>query len=427
MRRNSKMATTDDIMRQLNRKKKRTEDVKEISNKPEREVTTEQPTQKPQEVDSEPVDETPPQREVDEPIRTESVRIDNPRPTPPPPTKPVERVRKSSHRESRSVEQSRTPNIQPDISPSAEIIDSETVSSDEHELIPETPIVPKHPEIERHKPVENFKELSVFDKLMFKDIFVNDGGEVIYNTNHTKTVAKNLSKGVMDQIVEDLRRKHVGAVVGIGSNNFTIRETNSVYTSPTSLIRYLMLDKIEDENIALQLARQLFLEKHPDGEKADFEHSVVRTDERDIYAMLLSSKADPERDLVEKVEELIRSMDYLEENATLSNRKLLEQTSMSNDVLNGMNIAVSLLVLERLGLTEGSLPRHLDDIRGFATQDSIVKMSDIVSNDIAADVMERKRTLARDERRRQSTERMSRRGQPRTIRRGPTPSQDYNR
>ena len=425
MRRNSKMATTDDIMRQLNRKKKRTEDVKEISNKPEREVTTERPTQKPQEVDHEPVDETPPQREVVEPIRTESVRIDNPRPTPP--TKPVERVQKSSHRESSSVEQSRTPSVQPDIPPSAEIIDSKTVSSDEHELIPETPIVPKHPEIERHKPVENFKELSVFDKLMFKDIFVNDGGDVIYNTNHTKTVAKNLSKGVMDQIVEDLRRKHVGAVVGIGSNNFTIRETNSVYTSPTSLKRYLMLDKIEDENIALQLARQLFLEKHPDGEKADFEHNVVRTDERDIYAMLLSSKADPERDLVEKVEELIRSMDYLEENATLSNRKLLEQTSMSNDVLNGMNIAVSLLVLERLGLTEGALPRNLDDIRGFATQDSIVKMSDIVSNDIAADVMERKRTLARDERRRQSTERMSRRGQPRTIRRGPTPSQDYNR
>ena len=425
MRRNSKMVTTDDIMRQLNRKKKRTEDVKEISNKSKREVATEQPTQKPQQVDSEPVNETPHQREVVEPIRTESVRIDNPRPTPP--TKPIERVQKSSHRESRSVEQSRTPSAQPDTSPSAEIIDSKTVSSDEHELTPETPNVPKHPEIERHKPVENFKELSVFDKLMFKDIFVNEGGEVIYNTNHTKTVAKNLSKGVMDQIVDDLRRKHVGAVVGIGSNNFTIRETNSVYTSPTSLIRYLMLDKIEDENIALQLARQLFLEKHPGGEKADFDHSVVRTDERDIYAILLSSKADPERDLVEKVEELIRSMDYLEENATLSNRKLLEQTSMSNDVLNGMNIAVSLLVLERLGLTEGALPRNLDDIRGFATQDSIVKMSDIVSNDIAADVMERKRTLARDERRRQSTERMSRRGQPRTIRRGPTPNQDYNR
>lgn len=433
------MPTTEDIMRQLNKKRRRTADEIDVDgvetdDVADNKVTTEQ-SETPADVE---------QREVTkktepEPKNSEFVSVANPgtrertkpmdsetsvdaKPKPGPKTdQPAETdatmARKRVPMQTRPVNSS----------PEAKIDDSKPVSDDAKVNTPETPNVPKHPDIERTKPKEDFKDLSVFEKLMFKDIFVNEGGEVVFNTNHTKTVAKNLSKGVMDHIVDDLRRKHKGAVVGIGSNRFTIRDTNAVLTSPTSLVRYMMLDKIDDENVALQLARQLFLEKHPDGEKADFDHKIVRTDERDVYAMLLSSKADPERDLAEKIEELIRSMEYLEENTTLSNRRLLEQTTTSNDTLNGLNIAMSLMVLERLGLTEGSLPRNLDDIRGFATQDSIVKMSDIMSNDIASDVNDRKKTLARNERMRQSNERLARRGQPRSIRRGPTVGQDYSR
>lgn len=419
------MPTTDDIMRQLNKKRKRTGDTPDEKNQTD--VPAEQTQSKSETADKVAVEsETKLEPKVKDEKPSEFVPVNNPVPrkTPVqskvvPETDASKRV-KATDRPSTEVKEANAP-------VESKTDDSTPVSSTTKVITPEASNVPKHPDIERTKPKEDFKDLSVFEKLMFKDIFVNEGGEVVFNTNHTKTVAKNLSKGVMDQIVDDLRRKHKGAVVGIGSNNFTIRDTNAVLTSPTSLVRYMMLDKIDDENVALQLARQLFLEKHPDGEKADFDHKLVRTDERDVYAMLLSSKADPERDLVEKVEELIRSMEYLEENATLSNRRLLEQTTASNDTLNGLNIAMSLMVLERLGLTEGSLPRNLDDIRGFATQDSIVKMSDIMSNDIASDVNERKKTLARNERLRQSNERMARRGQPRSIRRGPTIGQDYSR
>src|SRR5699024_12313214 len=52
----------------------------------------------------------------------------------------------------------------------------------------------------------------------------------------------------------------------------------------------------------------------------------------------------------------------------------------------------------RLGLTKGSLPNTLDEVHGFITQDEIVKLSDLLGNDIASEVESRKRTLARDER-----------------------------
>lgn len=256
----------------------------------------------------------------------------------------------------------------------------------------------KHPEYERLKVHDDFKQLSVNEKLAFSDIFVKEDGVVVYNSEHEKSVARNLSKGVIDHVVEDLKNKHRNVRVSIGENVFMIRDTNSVFTTTTSLMRFLLLNSIDDDNTALQVARQLFLEKHPDGEREDFDHSRVRTDERDVYALLLSVKKDPERDLAEKVEELIRSVEYAQETTALTDRKILNYTEQSGHLLNGLNVAASLLVLDRLGLTKGSLPNTLDEVHGFITQDEIVKLSDLLGNDIASEVESRKRTLARDER-----------------------------
>lgn len=265
----------------------------------------------------------------------------------------------------------------------------------------------KHPKYERERDVEDFGKLSVTEKLTFSDIFVKEDGLVVYNSEHEKSAARNLSKGVIDYVVKDLwdRNKHVR--VSIGDTMFAIRETNSVFTTTTSLMRFLLLNSIEDDNIALQLARQLYLEKHPDGEDNDFDHSRVRTDERDVYALLLSTKKDPERDLAEKVEELIRSVEYAQETRALTDRKLLNHTEQSGHLLDGLNIAASLLVLDRLGLTKGALPSTLDDVRGFITQDDVVKLSDLLGNDIASEVESRRRTLARDERMKRQNERKS--------------------
>lgn len=286
--------------------------------------------------------------------------------------------------------------------------------------------VPKHPDYERTKVNDNFEDLSVADKLLFSDIFVKEEGQVVFNSDHEKSVAKNLSRGVIDRVVEDLRNKHRNVLVSMGSNAFVIREDNSVFTTTTSLMRFLLLNGIEDDNTALQLARQLYLEKHPDGEKDNFDHTRVRTDERDVYALLLSSKKDPERDLTEKVEELIRSVEYAQETTALTDRKILNHTEQSNHVLNGLNIATSLLVLERLGLTKGSLPNTIDEMHGFITQDDVVTLSDLLGNDIAMEVDSRKRTLARDARMRKQVS--PRRQPPRSaLRYSERDSSNYSR
>lgn len=308
----------------------------------------------------------------------------------------------------------------------------ETVETKEVQESKQKDNQPQHPEPRVEYPDETsmFSELSALDKLMFKDVFVDGDSGVVYNSDYAKSTVKNLSKGIIQQVIKDLKDKYNNAIVFMGESKFIISEANAVFTSPTSLMRYLLLNQIDDENLALQLARQLFLEKHPDGEKADFKHTSVRTDERDIYALLLSSKAKPEKDLSEKIEELTRTIEYIGETNTTSLRKILNQTDDSYELLNGINIASSLLVLERLGLTEGNLPRNIESVRGFATQDNIVKLSDQLGNDIASDVLDRKRTIARDERMRGNS-RSSYTGEPpraikRTqVNRNPSTSRDY--
>lgn len=411
------MADIDDIMRELRKQPKRAtksserkeDDVEELNPNEQKETVEEKPSESTtaQENDSEPEQDSEP----------------------------------SADTQTQAVDQPEAPESDPEVNgQTKQTVESDNTPSEPSEALKEEPKqeqttegaktskqqrVPKHPDIEREQPSANevFSNLSVADKLIFGDMFENKDGDVVYNPDHPKSVAKNLSKDIIRQVADDLKDKHLHARVAIGENQFTIQETNVVFTSPTSLMRYLLLNGIQDENMALQLARQLFLEKHPDGEKGSFNHKNVRTDERDVYALLLSTKGDPERDLVEKVEELTRTMDYIEEANELSNRKIFEQTTSMNDLINGVNIATSALLLERLGLTEGSLPRDLDSLRGFITQDNIVKLSDQLGNDIATEMVSRRRTMARDERSRGIEARQSRQP-PKATRRIPRANRD---
>lgn len=252
----------------------------------------------------------------------------------------------------------------------------------------------------------------------FRDVFIeNEDGVVGYNADHDRTVARNLSKSIMNQVIDDLMVKHVDVQVSIGQNLYMITDNNAVFQSPTSLTRYLLLDGISDDDLSIQLARQLYLEKYPDGEMSTFKHRQVRTDERDIYAMVLSSKANPERNMIEKLDEIYMRMNQNDEALAKINAKVLKNTESSNTTLGGLNVATSLLVLERLGLTEGQIPRDIESMRAFTTQDSVVKFSDMLVNDIAMDVMRRKEVITRSKRANNSRSARGSRVSTRSIRR----------
>lgn len=278
--------------------------------------------------------------------------------------------------------------------------------------------IPEHPNAEvksGEKEATNTLDEDVL--FSFYDIFESDGSRVRFNREHEKSDARNLSKGMMFEVIEGLKGKYLGDVVQFGDNQYQITEGNVVFNSPTSLIRFLLLNSIDDDNLALMVARQLFLEKNPEGLTKEFNHQSVSADDRDIYALLLASKYKVERDIYEKLEELTHSVEYFQETMAVSNRKVVDQTEDTNNLINGINIATSALLLERLGLTEGGLPQTLEDVRGFATQNNIVKLSDQLGNDIAADAKARRRTIARDERMRGRGK--GRRGQVRATRRSP--------
>lgn len=287
--------------------------------------------------------------------------------------------------------------VEPDTLDDVERHDDVEVKA-EAEEIPSGRVV-EHPEYVRRSVKGSSDTDEQVGAMLFKDIFVTgDDGGITYNRDHDKSVARNLSKGIIGQVVDDLKRKHVNVQVSMGDNYYTVSPANQVFTSPTSLVRYLLLDKIDSDNLSLQLARQLFLDKHPDGENRDFNHSTVRTDERDIYGLLLSTKADPERNLVEKIDELIRNVNANDEVISRANNQIVKYSQESNNLLNGINMASSLLVLERLGLTEGQIPRDMDHLRGFITQDNVVKFSDKLSGDVAMDAIKRKDVMERHRR-----------------------------
>lgn len=245
---------------------------------------------------------------------------------------------------------------------------------------------------------KQFGQLGVVEKLLFRDVFTQDNGTVSFNANHNKTVAKNLSKGILDQLVDDLNRSYVGVTVQLGELKKTITPTNSVFNSPTSAMRYLMLDGLKDKNLALTLARQLYLEKYPDGEKESFDTSGVRSDELDVYTLLVASKTDPLKDLDERVKELTMKMTNVQKSTQAANEMVLNQSVQSNQLLNGVAIAISTLLVDHLGLTDKALPKDMGQLEAFMNQDNVVKTSDLLKHRIGADTVQRDNTIIRNRR-----------------------------
>lgn len=292
-----------------------------------------------------------------------------------------------------------------------DVIDSEPekqpqlIKRQRQQPITQTEVTPQNVNVERviretkttHEP-KQFGQLGVVEKLLFRDVFTQDNGSVSFNANYNKTVAKNLSKGILDQVVDDLNRSYVGVMVQLGELKKKVTPTNSVFTSPTSAMRYLMLDGLKDKNLALTLARQLYLEKYPTGEKETFDTSVVRTDELDIYILLVASKTDPLKDLDERVKELTIRMTNVQKSTQAANELVLNQSVQSNQLLNGVAIAISTLLVDHMGLTNKSLPKDMSQLEAFMNQDNVVKTSDLLKHRIGADTVQRENTIIRNRR-----------------------------
>lgn len=248
-----------------------------------------------------------------------------------------------------------------------------------------------------------FKSLSVIDRIAFRNLFIQKpNGQVEYKDDHETFAVKGISTDLLAQVQDDLRKTFKQAYVQIGRQWHMIDSSNAVFNTNTSTVRYLLYAQMASDQTALKVARQLLLEKHPDAEEPDFDFDTVRSDVLDIYAVLLASKASPEKDLVEKVEELTLKLNQMNESQEFAHKKLISYASANEKQLTGISLGQAVLLLEQFGLLKSAIPKKLNDMVGLFGEDNVVSLNDFTSGALSDQNKARKDTLERQRRQKEA-------------------------
>ncbi|MGC6586672.1 hypothetical protein ACPV3A_17095 [Paenibacillus sp. Dod16] len=245
-------------------------------------------------------------------------------------------------------------------------------------------------------------------------VFEHVGGDrpVVLNPNIKRVQVSGVPEPMVSIIQNLLKKRHLGAVIDFPWGSYRIEETNKVFTTKTSLVRYLLFDSLRDEaGTHVQYARQWFALQYPTSLYPDFKPKRdmnASSDELDVYALLaVAHSAEPERSAVgdsrvgldreamERLSMLNANMDRVLSKLTVQDQRMQENAERSNMIQ-------TILLLDRMGMLNGALPRDIGEFIRMLEEnrDVIGKTTDAVNNHMEAE-QERKKTLVRDERLRQ--------------------------
>lgn len=212
-------------------------------------------------------------------------------------------------------------------------------------------------------------------------------------------------------IQERLKKRHLGAVIDFPWGTYRIEATNKVFTTKTSLIRYFLFDSLRDEEgTHVQYARQWFALQYPTGFYPDFKPKSMNpsSDELDIYALLaVAQSSEPQRSTVGESHnglniEAMERLQMLSTNVDLVLSKLTEQDEMMKKNSDHNNMIQTIMLLDRMGLLKGGIPRDMGEFIRILEQNREVinQTTSSVTNHMEAE-QERNKTLMREERMRQ--------------------------
>ncbi|OMF76764.1 hypothetical protein [Paenibacillus glucanolyticus] len=245
-------------------------------------------------------------------------------------------------------------------------------------------------------------------------VFEHVGGDrpVVLNQNIKRVQVSGVPEPMVSIIQDLLKKRHLGAVIDFPWGSYRIEETNKVFTTKTSLVRYLLFDSLRDEaGTHVQYARQWFALQYPTSLYPDFKPKRdmnASSDELDVYALLaVAHSAEPERSVVgdsraaldreamERLTMLNANMDRVLSKLTVQDQRVQENAERSNMIQ-------TIMLLDRMGMLNGALPRDIGEFIRMLEEnrDVIGKTTDAVNNHMEAE-QERKKTLVRDERLRQ--------------------------
>lgn len=245
-------------------------------------------------------------------------------------------------------------------------------------------------------------------------VFEHVGGDrpVVLNDNIKRLQVSGVPEPMVTIIQELLKKRHLGAVIDFPWGTYEIEATNKVFTTKTSFFRYLLFDSLRDEaGTHVQYAFQWFALQYPSSFFSDFKPKRdmnPSSDELDVYALLaVAHSAEPERaalgenkggfdhEAMDRLAMLNANVDRVLTKLTAQEQKMQENSERSD-------IVQTIMLLERMGMLDGSLPRGIGEfIRMLeVNRDVIGQTTGAVDKHMEAE-QERKKTLLRDERMRQ--------------------------
>lgn len=233
-------------------------------------------------------------------------------------------------------------------------------------------------------------------------------------------LAQNIRKSQVSGLPEPLigvtqavlKERHMGAVIHFPWGVHTITEKNRVFTTKSSLMRYLLFDSLRDSSgIHVQYAKQWAALHHPvfdAGFNPDV-HLTPTSDELDIYALVYVSHmfdmdnesassqirtvdSEMEHQMMERIGLLNMNMGHVLD-------KLNSQSAMMQEHMARQSLMDAVLLLDRMGLLKGGLPRDVGSfVRVLEQNRSVIEQTgSVVDRHIDAE-NERKAFAVRQER-----------------------------
>lgn len=278
-------------------------------------------------------------------------------------------------------------------------------------------------ESEAPLPIESAMKI---DWRAFKPIpglFDHVGGErpVRLNTRIKRSQVSGIPEPLLAHIQKQLMDRHVGAVVHFPWGEFEIQESNKVFTTKSSLIRYLLFDGLRDlEGSHVQYAKQWLALQYPafdTGFHPDT-HLKPTSDELDIYALLYvaflyeTDETDFNKPVKGATEADFQTAEQLSMINIGMNRvleKLMQQETRQEKETERAQTVQTLLLLDRMGLLKGGLPRDVEALAGILEQSrhTLRKTDQVLDQHIESE-KERANTLARQQRMLDRQQRMKR-------------------
>jgi hypothetical protein len=245
-------------------------------------------------------------------------------------------------------------------------------------------------------------------------VFEHVGGDrpVVLNDNIKRLQVSGVPEPLVTLLQELLKKRHLGAVIDFPWGTYEIEATNKVFTTKTSLFRYLLFDSLRDEaGTHVQYALQWFALQYPSSFFSDFKPKRdmnPSSDELDVYALLaVAHSADPERAVLGESRmshdrEALDRLTMLNANVDRMLTKMTAQEQKMQENFERSDIVQSTMLLERLGMLDGALPRDIGDFVRMleVNRDVIGQTTNAVDKHMEAE-QERKKTMLRDERKRQ--------------------------